>query len=80
MLKSPSGFIIPKMIVYVQTKNAAWRVYSCLQKESAKRSYVAVYHASLTQTTKLAVYEDFRSSGSSLRCLVATVAFGMVCT
>lgn len=79
MLKSPNGFIIPKMLVYVQTKDMAWRLYSHMQREAAKRCYVGVYHANLTQTTKSIVYQDFRSSGSSMRCLIATVAFGMVC-
>ena len=79
MLKSSNGFIIPKMIVYVQTKDMAWKVYSFLQRESEKRCYVTVYHANLTQTTKSMVYQEFSSPSSSVRCLVATVAFGMVC-
>lgn len=79
MLKSHSGFIIPKMIVYVQTKDMAWKVYSHIQRESAERHYIGVYHASLTQATKRAVYLDFKCSGSTMRCLIATVAFGMVC-
>lgn len=79
MLKSPA-FIIPKSIVYVQTKDMAWKVYSYLQRVCARHSYVGVYHASLTQATKAHIYQEFRSGGSTLRCLIATVAFGMVCT
>ena len=78
MLQSSSGFIIPKTIIYVATKNMAWKVYSTLHREAAKRCYVSVYHADLTSHTKSAIYREFKSSGSSLRCLVATVAFGMV--
>ena len=79
MLKSSSGFIIPKMLINVQTKNMAWRVHVLLQGEAAKQCYIGVYHADLTPHTKSAVYSQFKSAGSSLRCLVATVAFGMVC-
>ena len=79
MLKSSIGFIIPKMLIYVQTKNMAWKVHTVLQGEAAKRCYVGVYHANLTPHTKSAIYSQFKSAGSSLRCLVATVAFGMVC-
>ena len=56
-----------------------WKVHSLLQREAAKQCYVGVYHADLTPHTKSAVYSQFKSAGSSLRCLIATVAFGMVC-
>ena len=79
MLKPRNGFIIPKIIVYVQTKDMASKVYSLLQKESVNRSYVTVYHANLTQATKSTVFQDFSSNRSSVGCLIATIAFGMVC-
>ena len=66
------------MIVYVHTKDVAWKVYHFLQGASATQCYVGMYHASLTQHTKSSIYCEFRSTTSSLRCLVATVAFGMV--
>ena len=75
MLKSPNTFIIPKMLIYVQTKDMAWKVYIHLQRQCV----TGIYHANITQTTKAAVYREFRSSGSPLKCLIATVAFGMVC-
>ena len=65
--------------MYVPTKDNAWKLYHHLQKESANKDFVGMYHANLTSNTKLAVYSDFRRIDSSLRCLVATVAFGMVC-
>lgn len=79
MLQSSSGFIIPKMLIYVPTKNMAAKVYTTLHREAAKQHYVGMYHADLTSHSKSAIYREFKSAGSSLRCLVATVAFGMVC-
>ena len=69
---------IPKTIVYVQTKDMAWKVFHFLEQTAAKRCYVGMYHANLTSHTKSVVYQDFRGSSSSLRCLLATVTFGMV--
>ena len=37
-----------------------------------------MYHASLSDETKKHVFSMFASSRSSLRCLVSTIAFGMV--
>ena len=37
-----------------------------------------MYHASLTHETKAHCQREFSENGS-VRCLVATVAFGMVC-
>ncbi len=79
MLQSTTCFIIPKIIIYVQTKNMAWKVYNTLHKDAAKQCYVGVYHADLTAHTKSAIHHEFKRAASSLRCLVATVAFGMVC-
>ena len=77
-LRSTSGFIIPKSLIYVQTKNMAWKIYNLLSKQAAKHCYVGVYHSDLTTLTKSKIYDEFKSCSSSLRCLVATVAFGMV--
>lgn len=77
-LKSDEPTSIPKTIIFTQTKNAACKVYSFLRSLAFKREYVDMYHASLTKCTKSSVQERF-SGNTSLRCLVATVAFGMVC-
>ena len=69
---------MPKTILFTQTKDVACKIAHTLQLSAAK-NYVGVYHASLTQHTKRAIQDAFSSAGSSLRCLVATVAFGMVC-
>ena len=79
VLKSVQHTTIPKMIIYVQTKDMVWKVYQYLQREALKRCYVGMYHASLTSTTKSAIYQSFVGTTYTLRCLVATVAFGMVC-
>ena len=65
------------MIVFTQTKNAAVKVYDMLRKASNKRHYVGMYHA-LTPQTKSFAQQQFQTNESELRCLVATVAFGMV--
>lgn len=44
---------------------------------AAKSSFVGAYHASLTQQTKSHVQQQFQGS-SNMRCVVATIAFGMV--
>ena len=74
---SPSD--IPKVIVYVPTKNTACKVYHFLRAASTNKQSVGMYHADLTQATKSSVYQDFTKSCSVVRCLVATIAFGMVC-
>ena len=43
---------------------------------SSKSSYVTMYHASISDETKEAVYSAFVSG--RLCCLVSTIAFGMV--
>lgn len=62
--------------MYVPTKNTACKVYHHLQAASATKHSVGVYHANLTTSTKRLMYQEFSSSTSKLRCLVATVAFG----
>ena len=42
------------------------------------KQHVAMFHASLTEETKAAIYSECSRSTSSIQCLVATVAFGMV--
>ena len=71
---SPSD--IPKVIVYVPTKNTACKVYHFLRAAFPNKKSVGMSHADLTQATKYSVYEK---SCSVVRCLVATIAFGLVC-
>ena len=45
-------------------------------KVASKSTYVTMYHASISDETKEAVYSAFASG--RLCCLVSTIAFGMV--
>ena len=78
MLQRTSPSDIPKiLLLFVQTKNMACKVYGCLISAAFSNSYVGMYHASLTHFTKERIRADFQGN-TKLRCLVATVAFGMV--
>ena len=46
---------------------------SCYQKDG-----IGMYHASLTKETRQHTYRLYRDPGSQLRCIIATIAFGMV--
>ena len=77
-LLSKDEEVVPKTIIFCRTKNDCAKVYSFLYKSS--HSYaVSMYHSSLTQATKTQVQDSFKSRGQ-LKCLSATVAFGMVNT
>ena len=66
----------PKTIIYTLTKNSACKVYEMLRKSVHNSHCVSMYHASLTPATKAHVHSEFQKG--TLRCLVSTVAFGMV--
>lgn len=68
---------VPKTIVFCRTKNDSSKVYRFLHKSAHNKHAVSMYHSSLTQATKIQVQDNFKS-GSQLRCLSATIAFGMV--
>ena len=70
---------IPKTLFFTQTKNTACRVYSILSRAAHSASYVSMYHASLTPTTKRDIRTAFQRE-DEIRCIVATIAFGMVIT
>ena len=64
LLRSPTHTAIPKTIVYVQTKDMAWKVYHFLQQAALKWCYVGMYHANLTSHTKSVVHRDFGGPSS----------------
>ena len=68
---------IPKTLIFVQTKNTGCKLYNWLSQCASSKRSVGLYHASLTQATKSHLQDMFKQQ-SGLRCLVATVAFGMV--
>ena len=68
----------PKTIIFCRTKNDCSKVYSFVSKSICRgTNTVSMYHGSLSQATKSQVLADFKS-GTELRCLSATIAFGMV--
>lgn len=72
--KHPQDF--PKTIIFCQTKEITSKIYtylSCYQKDR-----IGMYHASLTKETRQHVYRLYCDPGSQLRCVIATIAFGMV--
>lgn len=71
---------IPKTIVFSHTKDDVYKVYSLLNAESKKAHSVSMYHASQSEETKKFIQATFKPSLSELRCLSATIAFGMVCS
>ena len=77
VLKETNASSIPKMLVFVQTKNIACKLYGILSLNASKKTFVGMYHASLTSSTRERVRTDFLGC-TDLCCLVATVAFGMV--
>lgn len=68
---------VPKTIIFCRTKNDCSKVYCFLCKSAQNKDAVSMYHSSLTQVTKTQVQDNFKC-GAQLRCLSATIAFGMV--
>ena len=69
---------IPKTIIFCGTKELTVKAYRYLQGAALFPHYVGAYHADLTQHSKHFVLQQFMSSGSEMRCLCSTIAFGMV--
>ena len=67
--------LIPKMIIFSHTKD---QVFSLLSMSAKHKHSVSMYHASQSVETKHFIQSTFRSPSSELRCLSATIAFGMV--
>ena len=66
----------PKTVIFCKRKETVCAVYEYLKAASKSSSYVTMYHASISDETKGAVYSAFISG--RLCCLVSTIAFGMV--
>ena len=71
---------IPKTIVFSHTKDDVYKVYRFLRDSALQKHSVSMYHASQTEEARSFFQTTFRSSLTELRCLCATVAFGMVIT
>ena len=72
--KCPQDF--PKTLIFCQTKEITSKIYTYLS--CYQRDRTGMYHASLTKETRQHTYRLYRDPGSQLRCIVATIAFGMV--
>ena len=66
---------IPKTIIFSQTKENFYTTFSYLH--GAAKS-IAMYHASQSQETKTSIQTRYASSGTELKCICATIAFGLV--
>ena len=67
---------VPKTLIFTKTKKDACRVYSKLTKQTRDKKYVSMFHASQAQSTKSFRINQLKCG--SLRCLICTIAFGMV--
>ena len=66
----------PKTVIFCKRKQTVCSVYQYLKVASKASEYVTMYHASLSDETKEAVYSSYVSG--RICCLVSTIAFGMV--
>ena len=70
---------IPKTIIFSHTKDEVYNVFSFLRTHARHKHVVSMYHASQSEETKLFTQSNFGSAQTELKCLSATIAFGMVC-
>ena len=73
---SPEDF--PKTLVFCKTKAQCVNIYNLFIRVSTHKSIVTMYHATLSEETKEFIYHHFTAAESDLRCIVCTIAFGMV--
>ena len=70
--------MIPKTVIFSQTKDEVYKVFTSLSTLAGHKHSISMYHASQSEETKSFIQSTFRSPSSELRCLSATIAFGMV--
>ena len=70
---------IPKTIIFSQTKDDVYTIFSYLHSAATYTKSVAMYHASQSQETKSYTQSSYGSTRTELRCISATIAFGLVC-
>ena len=68
----------PKTVIFVKIKSVAVKVFAYLHRSAHLKGMVSMCHAKLSTETKEYIHHQFSSHTSSLRCLCATVAFGLV--
>ena len=62
----------------INTTHVVVKLYNFQSKAASVQGMVSMYHATLTEETKRFLRQQFFLPSSDLRCLVATVAYGMV--
>ena len=77
LFSNPNPEAVPKTLIFAPTKNVVCKLFRFLSNSASKREFVGMYHASSTHETKSHCQHEFEKK-DSIRCLVATVAFGMV--
>ena len=70
--------VILKTVIFPQTKDEVYKVFTLLNTLAKHKHPVSVYHASQLEETKSFIQSTVRSPSSELRCLSATIAFGMI--
>ena len=73
---SPEDF--PKTLVFCKTKSQCVKLFNIFTAMSTHKGLISMYHATLSEETKAFLYRQFTARHSDLRCLVCTIAFGMV--
>ena len=69
---------IPKTVIFC--RRTLWQYFTNTFVHFPRSQIVSMFHASLTDETKKSIYSKFTSSTSTLRCLISSIAFGMVST
>lgn len=64
-------------LLFCQTKGVVVKVYLPLSQCTAFWHHISMYHASLSEATKLAIQHRYGHT-NLLKCVVSTVAFGLV--
>ena len=75
MCSNPQNF--PKTLIFCKTKSQCVRVFNVITKICGSRRMISMYHASLSEETKQSLRVQITNI-LDMRCLVCTIAFGMV--
>ena len=78
LAKSADISTVPKTLIFSQTKDAVYKIYNFLHTSAKYPKSVSMFHASQSDKTRAFVQSSFYSASSEIRCISATIAFGMV--
>ena len=60
-------------------KNSVCKIYHLLSASVLNRKRVGLYHADISMQNKAFTHHEFSRADSDLKCLVATITYGLVC-